>query len=159
MAITTDIDYPAEYLPGPLKEGFGLKPVSPLRRTQFQSGRERQRRVYTSTPTATDVYWIFTDGQAQLFEAWFRDVINDGQAWFNMPLLTPIGSQDYVCRFTDIYEGPTPEGGMYWRYSANLEMWERPMVPVGWGHFPDFLANQSIIDLAVNREWPKDENA
>lgn len=155
MTITTDINYPTKYLPCPLKDGFGLKPVSPFTRTPLQSGRARQRRAYTSTPTATDVYWIFSDGQAQAFEAWFRDVLSDGAAWFNMPLMTPIGAKNYVCRFTDIYEGPTPEGGMYWRYSANLELWERPLAPIGWGPFPEFLAGQSIIDLALNREWPK----
>ena len=69
--------------------------------------------------------------------------------------MTPIGTKLYVCRFTDIYEGPTPEGGMYWRYSANIEMWERPLVPVGWGNYPELLAGSDIIDIAINREWPK----
>ncbi|HGO5393647.1 TPA: hypothetical protein ACK2W2_002290 [Klebsiella michiganensis] len=153
--ITTDIDYPDQWLPLPLKEGFGLKPEPTTRRTKFQSGHERQRRVSSSVPTKTDVYWLFTDGQAQAFEAWFRDVIKDGQSWFNMPLMTPIGTKKYVCRFTDIYEGPTPEGGMYWRYSANIELRERPMVPVGWGHYPEYLVNSGLLDIAVNQEWPE----
>jgi len=155
MAITTDINYPEKYLPCPLKDGVGLKPVSPLLRTQKQSGRARQRRAFTSTPTVTDIQWIFDDKQAQIFEAWFRDVLTDGANWFNMPLMTPIGTKFYVCRFTDIYEGPTPEGGIYWRYSANIEMWERPLVPVGWGNYPELLAGSDIIDIAINREWPK----
>lgn len=112
MAISTDINYPAEYLPCPLKENFGLKPTSPLKSSTMVTGRRRQRRAYTSVPSQTPVAWIFTDGQAQLFEAWVRDITMDGANWFNMPLLTPLGQQDYVCRFTDdFYEGPTPEGG------------------------------------------------
>lgn len=95
-------------------------------------------------------------GQAQLFEAWVRDITMDGANWFNMPLLTPLGQQDYVCRFTDdFYEGPTPEGGKYWRYTATLELWERPILPPGWAEFPDFIVNSDILDLAVNREWPE----
>ena len=129
MAISTDINYPAEYLPCPLKENFGLKPTSPLKSSTMVTGRRRQRRAYTSVPSQTSVAWIFTDGQAQLFEAWVRDITMDGANWFNMPLLTPLGQQDYVCRFTDdFYEGPTPEGGKYWRYTATLELWERPIL-------------------------------
>ena len=148
MAISTDINYPAEYLPCPLKENFGLKPTSPLKSSTM--------RAYTSVPSQTSVAWIFTDGQAQLFEAWVRDITMDGANWFNMPLLTPLGQQDYVCRFTDdFYEGPTPEGGKYWRYTATLELWERPILPPGWAEFPDFIVNSNILDLAVNREWPE----
>ncbi|HBR1869646.1 hypothetical protein KUF61_13070 [Klebsiella aerogenes] len=156
MAISTNISYPAEYLPCPKKEGFGLQAVSPLKSTPMTTGRRRQRRAYTSVPTQTKVIWIFNDSQAQLFEAWFRDKITDGADWFNMPLLTPLGEEDYVCRFVDIYEGPTPEGGMYWRYSAELELWERPILPPGWADFPDYIINSNIIDLAVNREWPEE---
>lgn len=155
MAISTKINYPGDYLPCPLKEGFGLKPTSTLKRTTMVTGRARQRRAYRSVPTETAVSWIFSDAEAQLFEAWFRDVLNDGQAWFNMPLLTPVGSRNYVCRFTDIYEGPTPEGGMFWRYTARIELWERPMVPPPWGNYPEWIAGSSLLDIAINKEWPK----
>lgn len=155
MAITTSINYPRDYLPLPLQDGYGLKPVSPLLRTPMVSGRVRQRRRYTSTPTEASVIWLFTDTQAQVFEAWYRDAINDGASWFNMPLKTPVGTRDYVCRVVDIYEGPTLTGGRYWRYSASLELWERPLPPVGWGNYPELLAGSSIIDIAINREWPK----
>lgn len=155
MAITTNIDYPHKYLPLPLQDGFAYQPISPLLRTEMTSGRARQRRRYTSTPTQAAVSWIMTDGQGQAFEAWFRDVITDGSAWFNMMLKAPTGIKPYVCRFVDIYEGPTLIGGKYWQFSATLELWERPLPLPGWGNFPEFLVGQSIIDLALNREWPK----
>ncbi|EFA3856755.1 TPA: hypothetical protein ACGK2H_002276 [Escherichia coli] len=156
MAKTTSINYPNDYLPIPLQEGFGLKPVSPLLRTELTSGRARQRRLYTSTPTQASVAWLFTDPESQLFEAWFRDTIKDGADWFNMPLRSPLGIIDmYVCRFVDIYEGPTIEGGNYWRYTATLELWERPILAPGWADFPDYIINSSIIDIALNREWPR----
>jgi hypothetical protein len=34
---------------------------------------------------------LLTDSQAQAFEAWYRDAITDGAAWFNMNLRTPGG--------------------------------------------------------------------
>lgn len=155
MGITSNIDYPHQYLPLPLQDGYGLKAISPLLRTQMVSGRARQRRRYTSTPTQTPVSWLMNDIQGQTFEAWYRDAIIDGAAWFNMNLRTPIGIKPYVCRFIDIYEGPVLIGGKYWQYSATLELWERPLLPLGWGNFPEFIAGQNIIDLAINREWPE----
>ncbi len=106
MAITTPIFYPSDYLPGPLKDSFGLKPVSPLKSTDMVTGRRRQRRAYTSVPTNTDIAWIFNDAQAQAFEAWFRDVLTDGSARFNMPLLTPVGLKITSAVLTISMKGP-----------------------------------------------------
>ncbi|HHB9052775.1 TPA: hypothetical protein ACN7AU_001174, partial [Klebsiella pneumoniae] len=100
--------------------------------------------------------WLFkSDGQAQLFEAWFRETITDGTSWFYMVLKTPMGIEPYKCRFVDIYEGPTPVKPGKWMFTATLELWERPVLPPGWVDFPDFIINSDILDLAVNREWPK----
>lgn len=155
MAITTNINYPHDSLPVPLQEGYGLKPVSPLLRTSLTSGRARQRRRYMSTPTMASVTWTLTDVQAQVFEAWFRDAITDGSAWFNMNLRTPGGESSKVCRFTDIYQGPSIIGGNYWQYTAELELYDRAIgLPPPWGQFPDFISGMDIIDIALNREWP-----
>lgn len=150
------ISYPHDYLPLPQQDGYGFKPISPLLRTEMTSGRARQRRQYTSTPTQASVNWFFeTDPQAQLFEAWFRDTLFDGEAWFDMRLQTPEGVNSYKCRFVDIYEGPTLIAPKYWSFSATLELWERPILDADWGNFPEFIMGSSIIDFALNREWPK----
>ena len=60
------IDFPAE-LPMPLRNGYDTNHVSPLMRTELQTGRARQRRRYTSVPTMASVSWIMTQQQAQLF--------------------------------------------------------------------------------------------
>ncbi|EOT1738156.1 hypothetical protein ACYJGC_004371 [Klebsiella pneumoniae] len=152
----TDIYYPSEYLPLPLQDGYGLTPVSPLQITKQVSGRNRKRRKYLSTPSQAKVKWIFqTDEQAQLFEAWYRDALCDGAAWFMMPLQTPIGLKFYKSQFTDIYDGPTLIAPRYWQFSAELDLWERPLVPSDWGNYPELLMGSSIIDIAINKDWPK----
>lgn len=152
----TDIYYPSEYLPLPLQDGYGLTPVSPLQVSKKVTGRTRRRRKYLSTPTVAKVKWIFqTDEQAQLFEAWYRDTLCDGAAWFMMPLQTPIGLKFYKAQFDDIYDGPTLIPPRYWQFSAELDLWERPLVPVGWGNYPELLMGSSIIDIALNKDWPK----
>ena len=124
------------------------------------SGRARQRRRYTSTPTQASVKWIFqTDALAQVFEAFFRDALKDGQSWFYLRLQTPIGVKPYKARFIDIYEGPTLVAPKYWQYSATLELWERPLPPAGWGNYPEWLAGQSLLDIALNKEWPKHDDS
>jgi hypothetical protein len=69
----TDIYYPHDSLPMPLQDGYGFQPVSPLKRTQLTTGRARQRgRIHQ--PRLRPVSWFMeTDGQAQLFEAWYRE--------------------------------------------------------------------------------------
>jgi hypothetical protein len=49
--------------------------------------------------------WIFNDAQAQAFEAWYRDVLTDGVAWFYMKCKTPVGLKFFKCRFVGIYKG------------------------------------------------------
>lgn len=148
--------YPHDYLPMPLQDGYAFQPVSPLKRTEMTTGRARQRRAFISTPTQANVQWFFeTDVQAQLFEAWYHDTIADGADWFFMRLQTPLGVEFYKCRFTDIYQGPMLVSPIYWQFSATLELWTRPILTDGWGQFPDYIINSSIIDIALNREWPE----
>lgn len=147
------INYPAG-LPRGLHNGRTYQTVSPLKRSELSSGRSRQRRNFTSVPTMAQISWIFSSIQAQAFEAWWRDQLLDGSQWFECPLETPVGYQDYTARFTDIYQGPSRVGPMIWSFSAELELRERPLLDPGWGEFPEFILDQSIFDFAMNREWP-----
>ncbi|WP_404653616.1 hypothetical protein [Raoultella terrigena] len=151
-----DIYYPHDSLPMPLQDGYGFQPISPLKRTDMSTGRARQRRAYTSTPTQATIAWFMeTDAQGLAFESWFRDTLSDGAAWFMMKLQTPAGVKFYKCRFTDIYQGPVLVPPLSWRYSATLELWERPLIPAPWGNYPEWIVGSSLLDLALNKEWPK----
>lgn len=151
------IAYPAG-LPKPERDGFGYEPVNPLLRSNLASGRARQRRLYTSVPTMVNVSWVFNDQEAQLFEAWWEDILVGGSQWFDCPLLTPesVGMvRAYEGRFTGIYSGPQLIGISLWRYTAELEIRERPILAPGLGILPDFILNPEIFDLAMNMEWPE----
>jgi hypothetical protein len=148
------IEYP-KTLPLPLQEGYGMQVGSPLQRTEMESGRARQRRKFSNVPTIIDVAWMMTEGQAQLFEAWFRFSIKDGAEWFECPLRTPMGLKQYVARFTDIYSGPTLVGGSHWRFSARIELRERQTLGSGWVDVYEYIIHSDIFDRAMNREWPR----
>lgn len=153
MAISTDIDFPAD-LPCALREGQATQHVQPFRRSEMVSGRAVQRRKFTSVPSVQQFSWLFNDSEAAAFEAWFRDAISDGAAWFNMQARTPLGKVSLVCRFTEMYSGPDITGRNLWRIRAPLEVWERPLMPPGWGLMPDYLIHSSIFDIAMNKKWP-----
>lgn len=155
-----NINFPVG-LPCGLRAGYALRAVSPLVRTQMVTGRAKQRRAFTDVPVMADVEWIFSSAEARVFEAWFRDAIRDGADWFNVPLRTPMddtahpGLGIYECRFADIYSGPRPTGKSAWLYSGRLEISRRPLLPRGWGLFPDYALHADIIDSAINSHWPE----
>lgn len=128
MAKTTSINYPNDCLPVPLQDGFGLKPVSPLLRTELTSGRARQRRLYTSTPTQASVAWLFTDPEAQLFEAWFRIPSKMGLTGSTCLFAHLLALTTCTFAGSSIFMKGRPLRGNYWRYTATLELWERPVL-------------------------------
>lgn len=152
--IKTDIYYP-EGLPHPLREGKTTRHVQPFRRTTMADGRARQRRVFTSVPSIGSYRFIFDDAQAAAFEIWFKVALQDGAAWFNMPRRTPLGQSVLVCRFTGMYQGPDEHGLNRWTVSAEMEAWERPLLPDEWGLLPGFVAQADIFDIAMNHHWPE----
>ena len=141
-------------LPLPEQSGYAIQHVSPTQRTTMVSGRARQRRVYTSVPSNVAVQWFLTEQQAQLFEAFFRYSITDGADWFLLPLKTPMFTGNYECRFTGIYEGPVLIAYDKWTVSATIEIKERQTLDSIWLQTPQYIADQSIIDIAVNQLWP-----
>jgi hypothetical protein len=125
-----DIIYPDDYLPMPLMDGYGFKPIS----ANGDDVRSRSSNVFIPQHRPRHQLNGFSRlTLAQVFEAFFRDALKDGQSWFYLKLQTPIGVKPYKARFVDIYEGPTLVAPKYWQYSATLELWERPLPPVGWG--------------------------
>ena len=153
-AIGATADWP-DSLPCILRDGHSTQHGTPFIRTQLDSGRARQRRAFMSVPSVKQVQWIFTASECAIFEAWFRDSINDGADWFNMTMRTPLGiNTPTVCRFTKMYEGPDIEAADSWRVTAELELWERPLLPGGWIQYPEWVQYANIFDIAMNQKWP-----
>lgn len=151
------IQYP-DYLPLPEREGYEFQHISPFIRSQFVTGRARQRRRYTSVPSMLSLSWFFEKkAQAGLFEIWFSESLKDGADWFEMPLQTADDSKAfYQCRFADMYNGPVLIANDSWRITAVLEVKERPLLPSVWLDYPQGLLGADIIDIAANQEWPSE---
>lgn len=143
-------------IPRGLHSGRSYQLVNPLQRTELTSGRARQRRRFTDVPSAVQVQWLFTSLEGRVFEAWWRDALLDGSLWFECPLDSPLGYELYTVRFTGAYTGPSRVGPSLWSYSAELELQKRPVMDDGWGEFPEFVLESSIIDYAVSQKWPEE---
>lgn len=147
--------YP-EGLPRGLHSGRSYQVVDPLQRTQLSSGRARQRRRFTDVPELAQIRWLFNDVEGQAFEAWWRDALTDGALWFECPLDTPLGYSLYTARFTGVYSGPSRVGPDLWAYEGELELQARAVLAPGWGEFPEFVLESSILDFAINQKWPEE---
>lgn len=152
---TTTINWPDDLGCSALQDGYELKPVSTMIRTSLSDGRAFQRRKYMSAPMNVSLTWIFTEGEYMLFDSWLKYTLLDGVKWFNMPLKTSLGYDMCVCRFTDIYDSASIQQGRFWKISASLEIYIRPVLDPEWSQIvPGFVAGSDIFDIAMCREWP-----
>lgn len=147
-------EYPT-VLPLGQRNGRSYKTVETVKRSTMVSGRARQRKRYPKVPTMTSLTFLFNDIECSIFTAWFRDALNDGVSWFNMPLRTPLGLGKHYSRFMGMYDGPTHVGPNLWQVTASLEMQDQPLLPAGEGLFPDEIFYTKIFDITMNVEWSK----
>ncbi|MDI3356978.1 hypothetical protein MO767_21885 [Pseudomonas sp. UYIF39] len=128
-------------IPLPLREGYGFKPTSPIVRSQFVTGRARNRRRYLSVPTEVSVSWLCNAEQAKLFEGWCKWGIGWAD-WFMCPIRSPLGLVQTKAQFTDIYDGPKLVGVNLWRYTAVLSLFEMPILNEA--ELTDLLAGMDV---------------
>jgi len=151
------VDFPSSLPAATIsRNGYDINHVSPFARTTMRTGRARQRRTFQSVPSNVNLQFRFNEPQAQIFEGWFAYDITDGADWFNIDLKTPVGNiAPYECRFTEMYSGPRLDNSDYWNYTAQVEIRERPILSKDWYEFgQEFILGASIIDIAINQEWP-----
>lgn len=148
------IDYP-KGLPLPLRKDYGFNHVNPKKSVELASGRDRERRWFTGTPTRLQVSWLMSAGQAQAFELWFQQDLVDGVEWFNCPLKTPMGIGPHEAKFVGIYSGPYLVGVNHWRITAELRLSRRPLAPSEWAGFYEWLIYSDVFDIAMNDKWPE----
>lgn len=110
-------------LPAPNRPGYALKPATAFSRTNMDGGKARQRRRFTSVPTAIPVSWLFTEAQLGIFEAWWKFEISFGASYFAMSLWNGKGFNSYQVRFTKAYEAPVANG-KYFTVSAEIEVFD-----------------------------------
>jgi len=111
-------------LPVPSKDGYSYKPEACVLRTQME-GKRRIRKVFTKQPYIFNITLRCTDKQLAVFEYFWKNELNSGLNWFDMPLTSGKGISTVTARFMD--EPDINTDGRYWRVSGSIEIEELPL--------------------------------
>lgn len=92
------ITYPANKLPRPLADGYGLVATPATLRTDMDNGTPRMRRRFTRTLTTATLSFHFTREKFGLFDGWWRAVLLDGTSWFQIALRNGVSDALWTVR-------------------------------------------------------------
>jgi hypothetical protein len=115
-------------LPLPLLSGHGYTPGANLVDSVMASGYPRSRRVSKSAPDIMPVKFLFTAGEAALFEGWFHHSIGDGQDWFLMKVKVPSGLIEHEVKFKSAGQKITAVSATLWKKDAVLWVKRREII-------------------------------
>lgn len=111
-----------------LREGWSVRPVSPLRRTEMDDGAIAVTRRFARVRTVLPVRWEMTADQFEVFkDFWLRD-LGAGQAWFDAPVFLGFAAVVKRVRFASadpVWTAESPAPGIVF-VAAELEMSDMP---------------------------------
>lgn len=131
-------------LPLPLLNGHGYTPGNNLIESKMSSGYSRTRRISKTVPDVMPVKFLFTAGEAALFEGWFHHAIGDGQEWFLMKVKVPAGLIEHEVKFKPPPKKITAVSANLWRKDAVLWIKKREIITP---ELTDLLKQHKLIDL------------
>lgn len=115
--MVASVDYPCT-MPNPLIAKFSATEQEHWQRNDVQSGPPRYLHLTDARPTLFSVAWSFDKFQLQVFEAWYRTIINYGSTPFNIALEVGGGIKDHECYFDASYT--VNQVGQRWSVVARL---------------------------------------
>lgn len=108
-------------LPNP-SNAYGLGVAPAVRRITMESGRSRQRKLFTTTDRAASVRWKLTDSQFALFQGVLEHKLNQGADWFLITLPTGDGLREVTARIQKGNWTAQQAPVLNWDVSANLDI-------------------------------------
>ena len=110
-----------------VKDSYSWTPQTAFIRTEMEVGPARQRQRASTMPTTFSCKMMLTRHQVAVLEAWYRHKIDNGAAWFAMPVLTETGMTETNVRFSEPYQ-VAMQGHDLYEITCNLEIDEMPMM-------------------------------
>lgn len=112
------------------RDSYSVSPVKGFMRTEMEVGPARQRRIASAMPTdLTFNLMLLSRNELAVFETWYKFVLNNGAAWFRMPVDCGSGMVETDVRFTDTYS-VSPQGSGVWEVQCKAECREMPVMSV-----------------------------
>ena len=150
-----DIPHWPSQLPKPLADGYSYERKPATAGTQMDNGRQRARRRFRTVPTTVSVRWIFSGDQLAHFEGWFDHELEGGTLPFFAQISAGRGIVPVRATFAPgTSYGVSNETYNRWTVTAELATVEMPTMPADLIAVPDLIYGLSIIDRAINQQWP-----
>jgi hypothetical protein len=112
-------------LPLPRVDGYALSAQPNTLRTELEAGAARVRLRSQALIYKVQAQWRFSPEAFALFDAWWFHRLNQGVAWFAMPLTAGLGLQLVQARFAGAWDSELLAGGR-WQVKAQLEVQDLP---------------------------------
>lgn len=127
----------------PLRDSYRWRPHAPQSRTEMEQGVARKRRLWADSPATISGVWPFSLAGYELFRAWHHAALEDGAAWFRMPVWTGASYFETLCKFVGVHE-PVLRG-LIWSVAFEIEV--RQVAFLAPGFSPSVLARQWPAEL------------
>lgn len=108
-------------LPPPRISGYDGEQGPVSKRTDFDMGPARQRRMFTSAPEMLNVSFRFKPAEMAIFKEFWKDDIGFGVDWFSIELNLGSGLATYDARFKRACKYAALPG-MNWDVQGMLEV-------------------------------------
>ncbi len=112
-------------LPLPRVEGYTLSAQPNTLRTELEAGAARVRLRSQSLIYKVQAQWRFSQEAFAVFDGWWFHRINQGVAWFAIPLTAGLSVQLVQARFVSAWDSELLGGGR-WQVKAQLEVQDLP---------------------------------
>lgn len=96
-----------------LRDGWGVSPIDPLRRTDMDDGAVALERRFHLVRTLYAIAWELNAAQFDLVQVWWADVLDGGTKWFLAPVVEGLRSEARQVRFTKPPAITSPACGIY----------------------------------------------
>jgi hypothetical protein len=118
-------------LPQPRANGYGIAPKAAYVSTDMDSGRARNRRRFTTSPSNVTVTWWFTLAQFATFEGFIEYELNGGGKPFQVTLLNGMGINPMIAKFVNDppYQASLGDNRVWFYVTAILQVKKLPVVP------------------------------
>jgi hypothetical protein len=145
------------------RDNYTIDPHDDNARTDFDQGPSRVRRRFTKSRTMIALTWPMNANEMSVFETFYKVDLNNGTAWFNIPIYI---SDSYVtreARFVGKYNSKN-FGAFDWSVSATLEIRDMPAFDSGTWYLIKLMLGMVPVETVltdplehwVNVEYPAD---
>lgn len=110
-----------------IKDSYSWTPQTAFIRTEMEVGPMRQRQRASTMPTTLTFKMMLDRERLSVLEAWYKYKLENGAAWFLMPIESGEGKVETSVRFSEPYQVSLYGYDCYF-VSCNLEINDMPMM-------------------------------